>query len=411
MLRYKLLLLPIGIFVALFVPFLYVIPANDGNLEFKFANSWFIGNNRIELLSLHPPFKLILFSLFFKLFGYNSIGYIGLIFGIAGIIALYFIAKKLFDKQVALLSSILLATSGQYISVGLFGIHDFLMTVLILIAFAFYLNSRYLLYTIFICIAILTKETAIFFAASILISDITVKKNVSFVIFAPIVLLAWYVEFLHFSGYHLWNDWNFSNTAKDGSALTMIYNVVTFQIFNKYALENILHLFVFNFNWIYWIFVIVSFFYIKTKEMKKNLIPIGIFAFVFTLLVLTFQTFTINRYILPLLPFVYMLASYAVFKLKFPSICISLLLIASFVSLFFSVDPVSNLLWQKTPVLSENLYLNELLDGDDGITYNMQYLSLMKERTTRIEKGECGLPPLINNDTLTLILLNKNTCK
>ena len=405
------MLLPIGIFVALFAPFLCVIPANDGDLEFKFANSWLIGENRIQLLSLHPPFKLMLFSFFFRLFGYNSIGYIGLIFGIAGIIAIYFVAKKLFDKQVALLSSILLATSGLYISVGLFGIHDFLMTVLILIAFAFYLNSRYLLYTIFICIAILKKETAIFFAASILISDITIRKNVSFVIFAPIIILAWYVEFLHFSGYHLWNDWNFSNTAKDGSALTMIYNVVTLQIFNKYALENILHLFVFNFNWMYWIFVIVSFFYIKTKEMKKNLIPIGIFAFLFILLVLTFQTFTINRYVLPLLPFVYMLASYAVFKLKFSSIFISLLLITSFISLFFSVDPVSNWIWQKTQVLNENMYLNKPLDGDDGITYNMQYLSLMRERTKRIENGDCKLPALISNDTLTLILLNKNTCK
>ena len=405
------LLLPVFTFILLFVSYLFVIPANDGALEFMFANQWFRGDNMLQILSLHPPFKLILNSFFYKFFGYQSTGFIGLIFGIVGIVALYYIAKKLFDKRVALLSSTLLATSGLYISVGLFGIHDFLVAVLILVAFAFYINSRYAWYALFACIAVFTKETAIFFALSILISDIFIKKNITFWTFTPIIILAWYIEFIHFAGYHLWNDWNFSSTASKGSFYTMVNNLVTFQFLNKYAYENWLHLFIFNFNWVYWIFAIISFFSIKTKEMKKTLAPLCIYFVMFNLTVLSFQTFTINRYVLPLLPFLYLFASYGVSKLKWKPVFITVLIVTSLLSLSQSVDPISNLIWPKTYILGEGIYLNHTLDGDDGITYNMQYLTMMKMRTDMIKKGDCSLPSLIRYDKKLLALYQIHTCK
>lgn len=408
--RYKLLLLPIAIFTVLFLPYLNVIPANDGSLEFLQSKQWLLGNNLISLMLDHPPVKLIILSFFFKLFGYQSTCYIGLLFGICGIIALYSIAKKLFDEKIALLSSILLSTSGLFIAVGLFSIRDFLMTIFILIAFAFYLYTRYALYAIFICLAVLTKETAIFFAASILLSDIFTKKAIKFISFTPILALVCYIGFIHFSGHHLWNDWNFSRTARDGSALTMMYNLLTLQIFNKYAYENWLHLFIFNFNWVYWILVIISFFHIKTAAMKKNLFPLGLFALLFISMVLSFQTFTINRYILPLLPFVYLFASFGVYQMKGKPIFITLLVTFSLVSLFLSVDPISNMIWQKTHLLGEDIYLNKSLDGDDGITYNMQYLVIMKKRTAMLQRGDCNLSPLIAYTPQTLSTFNIPTC-
>ncbi|HWY79703.1 MAG TPA: DUF2079 domain-containing protein, partial [Candidatus Sulfotelmatobacter sp.] len=341
---------------------------------------------------------------------YDTTNYIGLLFGSIGIAALYFIAKKLFNEKVALLSSILLAISGLYLSVALFSIHDFLMTVFILLAFVYYLNSRYILYALFACIAVLTKETAVFFALSILLSDIFIKKHRSFWTFAPIVILFWYIEFIHFAGYHLWNDWNFSPTASKGSIYTMINNLVTLKIFNKYAYENWLHLFIFNFNWVYWLFAIGSFFYIKTAELKKSIAPIGIFFVIFMLTVLSFQTFTINRYILPLLPFLYLFASFGVSKLKWQPASISLLIIISLVSLAQSIDPISNFIWQKTQLLDESVYINHTLDGDDGITYNLQYLDLMKTRTDMILNNNCNFPELIKTDTQTLSLLHVSNC-
>ena len=404
-------LLPILLFVVLFAPSLFLIPGNDGSLEFMFANQLYIGKNLLYILSLHTPFKLILYSIFFKLFGYQSTGFIGLFFGIAGIYAMYFIGKKLFDEKVALLSSILLATSGLFLSVGLFGIHDFLMTVLILIAFAFYISSRYALYALFATLAVLTKETAIFFALSILISDLTIKKNVTIATFVPLVVLAWYIEFVHFSGNHLWNDWNFSPTAKGGSLLTMINNLITLQLFNNYAYENWLHLFIFNFNWVYWIFVFISLAFIKTTELKKALAPIAIFFSLFLITVLSFQTFTINRYILPLVPFVYLLASYGVSKVRFRPVFTTVIILISFLSLSQSIDPISNTIWPKTQVLGESVYLNHKLDGDDGITYNIQYATLMKTRTDMIKEGDCNFPHLVSYDKQTLTLFNIRTCK
>ncbi len=400
----------IAVFVILFVPYLFLIPGNDGGLEYMFAHQWYVGNNSLHILSLHPPFKLMLFSLFFRLFGYQSTGFIGLFFGILGIYTMYRIARKLFDEKVAIISSVLLATSGLFLSVGIFGIHDFLMTILILLAYLFYLDSKYIYYAIFASLAVLTKETAIFFAVSIVISDILVKKNVTFATFVPLVILAWYVEFVHFSGYHLWNEWNFSPTAKDGSILTMINNIVTLKLFNTYAYENWLHLFIFNFNWVYWIFAIVSLTYIKTTEMKKALAPIGIFFCIFRITVLSFQTFRINRYILPLLPFVYLFAGLGVSKVRFQPVFITLLIVVSFVSLSSSVDPLSNAIWPKIQVLGQSVYLKQKLDGDDGITYNMQYLSIMKSRTDMINQGTCNIPHLVDYDKLEIRLFKVKYC-
>jgi 4-amino-4-deoxy-L-arabinose transferase-like glycosyltransferase len=405
------ILLPVVVFVILYIPSLTLIPGNDGGLEYGFAQQWYVGKNLLHILSLHPPFKLILFSTFFKLFGYQSTGWIGLIFGIAGIVALYYVGKKLFDEKVALMSSLLLATSGLFLSNGIFGIHDFLITTLILVAFFCYLDKRYIWYAVFASLAVLTKETAIFFALSITIADVLIKKQARFSIFIPLIVIAWYVEFVHFSGYHLWNDWNFSPTAKQGSLLTMINNIVTLKLFNQYAFENWLHLFIFNFNWVYWIFAFISLVFIKTTEIRKDLAPIGIFFILFFITVLSFQTFTINRYILPLLPFVYLFASYGVMKLPLKPVFTTLLITVSFLSLSYSVDPISNAIWPKTQVLGERIYLNHKLDGDDGITYNMQYLSLMQIRTDLLKSGDCKFPHLVAYDKQMLKLYDIKTCQ
>lgn len=402
-------LLPIALYIILFIPYISVIPSNDGNLEFILANDWYTNQNRFHLLSLHPPAKYILFSFFYQIFGYNSIGYIGLLLGAAGIYALYLIAKKFFDKKIAVLSAMLLATSGLYISVGLFSIHDFLITVFLLIAYAAYLYSRFWLYALLASLAVLTKEPALFFPLSILFYELFIKRKFSVTSLLPVIVFLSYLGYLYSTGNHIWNEWNFSNTANKGSIYTMINNLVTFQFLNKYAYENWLHLFVFNFNWVYWIFTGISFFYIKTVKMKKELIPIGIFFLSFILMPLSFQTFTITRYILPLLPFLYMFAVFGVSKMRFKPVFAILLVLITLISLFQSVDPVSNFFWKKIQVFNQQLYLSPL-GGKDSITYNMQYLFLMKQRTDMIEHNHCTMPDVIPYETQTLVLLHIKTC-
>jgi 4-amino-4-deoxy-L-arabinose transferase-like glycosyltransferase len=401
--------LPILLFSLSFLPFFYLIPGGDGDVEFKLAYLLLHGNYSPSLLTFHPPFTLFLFDIFFTLFGYWSTGFLGFLLGILGIIALYHIGKELFDKRIALISSSLLALSGLYISTGVFCLNDFIMTVLLLIAFAFYLKSKYFSYAVVISFAILTKETAIFFAISVLLVDLFQKKKGIVVRVIPLVVFFSWLGVLYLTGQNLWNAYNFSSTSSHGSTYTMLYNLVTLSFLNSYAYENWLHLFVFNYNWVYTIFALGSLFYIKENKKRKELLIIGIFSILFSVLVLGFQTWTINRYTLPMLPFLYLFAIYGAIKMRFTPVWIVIIFIASFLSLTESSDPLSQAIWPQIPVLNQNFFMNSM-DGGDAITYNEQYLKIMRQRTYMLSHNQCNLPFLLSYDKETLTILGIKYC-
>ena len=361
--------------------------------------------------SFHPPFKLILTNIFFGLFGYESYTIIGFVLGIVGIYALYLIGVKLFDKKVALLSAFLLATSGLYLSVSLFSITDFVVTVLFLVAFVFYSRSKYWLYAVFAALAVLTKETAIFLTFGILITEFFQQKKRIVPLLLPILTIGLWIGFLYSGGHHLWNDYNFSPTARYGSTLTIILNLITLHFLNQYAFENWLHLFVFNFNWVYTAFAGVSLFLLRKKLKTKEFMAIGISSLLFCVLSLSFQTWTINRYVLPLLPFLYLFASYSALETKYRSITLVLLVLIAFISLSHSVDPVSNLIWPKTKLFNQTLYLKPQSDGPDGITYNLQYLQVLQKRNTKILHNQCHIPEIISYRKPILRELQITTCQ
>lgn len=81
-------------------------------------------------------------------------------------------------------------------------------------------------------------------------------------------------------------------------------------------------------------------------------------------------------------------------------------------SLFFSIDPVSRKIWGSIHVLGESFYaLNEDKAGNDGLTYNFQFLLIAKNRTnlffTHNRSSESCNWVLAdpNNDTKTLLIL------
>ena len=403
-------ILPIILFVLIYLPYLFLIPGGDGNLEFSLAVSMFQGTFFTHHLIFHPPFKLFLFTLFFPYFGYWSYSLVGLILGCFGIYALFEIAEEIFNKKIALLSSFLLAVSGLYIAVGQPSINDFVMTVMILIAFMFYLRGNYWWYGIFAAIAVLTKETAIFFAVSIIAVELFQKKKHFIPLFLPVISLVLWLAFLHVTGRELWNDYNFSSTKDKGSMYTILHNLVTFGFFNKYAAENWLHLFVFNFNWVYTFFAGIGLFSIKYAKQKKALAVIGIFYLLFVTGVLGFQTWTINRYVLPLLPFLYLFAIVGASRLRYHAVWLTIIFACALLSLSSSIDPVSKLFWPRTTILGEKIFIYKT-DGGDGITYNLQYLNLLKKRTAMLSSGQCKMPYLLSYDKDTLKLLQIKTCR
>ncbi|MGI8420486.1 MAG: hypothetical protein ACR2LN_07660 [Candidatus Levyibacteriota bacterium] len=298
-----------------------------------------------------------------------------------------------------------------YLSVGEFSINDFIVTVMFLLAFMFYVKSQYKFYAFFASLAVLTKETAVFLTLGLVIVELFQKKKRLLPLLIPSVTLFVWIGILTFTGHTLWNAYNFSATASRGSVYTIYFNLISLNFLNQFAYENWLHLFIFNFNWIYTIFAMLTFLFLRKKKQRKEIYAIGIVALVFCVLVLSFQTWTINRYTLPLLPFLYLFASYGALQAHFKYFSILLLIFIAFLSMAHSVDPVSDLVWPKTRIFNEAFYLKEKLDGRDGITYNLQYLTILKQSTTEILNNQCHMPRLISYDRQTLAMLNVKTCR
>ncbi len=412
------LLISVCLFLSLILFSFGSIPYLDGNIDF-IKNYDFFSGGFPKLFqnwtSVHPPGKELITSLFFILFGINRYSYtlIGPFFGIIGIILFYLLASKLLGKVVARIGSLLLATNPLFISVGFFNLTDYLLTIFIIGAFYFYLKSKSLFLTIFLSLSFLIKETGLLIPISIIFVEImTIKKplikNLRYSLTSwlslgvPFFLAYLWQSFLKLQGKPLWSDWNFSETASRGSLYTVIHNITSFSLLNKYAYQNWLHLLVLNFNWVYWLILTIGLVLTLNnlrhhkinlslvKSSTKTILSMLVFFFSYFFTVLSFQTYTIPRYVLPLLPLLILGTSWSIkeisknLKLNPVLFLIPLLSIVC-ISLFFSLDPISSTIWGKEKIFSEEIYaLRKYLAGNDGITYNMQYAIISKIRTKQI---------------------------
>src|SRR5260221_3589670 len=99
-------LLPIVIYILLLLPYIGSVPSHDGNTELQFVYNFYNGTYLSNWMPNHPPFRPWFFSTFFHIFGFRSYSIFGLGFGILGIIALYYATEKIFNKKIALMSSL-----------------------------------------------------------------------------------------------------------------------------------------------------------------------------------------------------------------------------------------------------------------------------------------------------------------
>lgn len=448
------LLLSLSIYTLLYLPFIGNIPYLDGNIDFIQTYDFFTGGFTKFFSnwgSVHPPFNFLLTNIAF-LFGINPSIYttLGLIEGLASILAIHYLTKNIIAKDTANLSSLLLAVCPLFIAVGIFALRDFLIIPLLLFSFYFYKKEKYVEYAITASAAILTKETMLLLPISIVLTElVTIKKEypvktskkitkVTSLVLPLFIFIGW-LQFLQINNQTPWHDWLFTKTASKGTIYTIIYNSITGNFLNKYAYQQITQLFTLNFNWVYWTISSIGILvYIKKKIYRqhalekikkkynlakgKTILAIIIFSITYMFFVLTIQTYTIPRYILPLIPFMLILTSSAVkyISLSFPKTKYVLTIILSTAitgSSFFSIDPISIKLWNTTDILGERLYnLPSSLAGNDRITYNMQYLLLTKHRTNlllnsnTIQRKDCyWLFPDPKNDRQTLQIFKLKT--
>lgn len=397
----------VSIFLLLIFFFLFsnTFPFLDGNIDFvqsvNFYEKGLAGYFQLWA-SVHPPLKILLTGLFYKFFGLTTISYnlIGLIFAIVGVVSIFGLSKRLFGYRSARLSALLLATSPLYLSNAIFGLRDFLLTSLILAGLYSYSKSNYKLYALLISLAVLTKETALVLPLSVVAVEASgllfYKKKSSLLIISPFVVYGLWMILLKMNGQVAWNDYNFSSYANRGAIFTIIGNLFSLHFLNEYSTQHWLHLFALNFSWVYWLIIIFLGILLVIKKglsnrgLSKTKWVILLFFFAYLLTALTFPTYTIPRYVLPLIPITIIvlsgLAENRVFeKLPLKIAVYAILLFVGFSSLFFSVDPLSIRLWSQSEFFGEKVYnLRNSLAGNDGITYNLQYAYILHKRTQQI---------------------------
>lgn len=437
------LFIPLCIFSLLFLPYTTVLPYLDGNIDFVQTVLYHTGEFSLYFKffsSVHPPLKIFLFDFFYSIFGvYESIPtLLGYLWGVVGITCFYYLLKKLSPGSEKI-GSLLLSISPLYISVGIFYLTDYILTNLILFMLLMYIREKKILLLAGLICTVLVKETGLLIPGIFLIIELSTSINkkrflsVKNVIFYSIPFSIYYVWFLFMStkGISTWNDWIFTDTADQGTFYTIVNNVVTLKIFNEYATQHFLQLLFLNFNWIIIaISIFITIIILIRKENRKKIIQavilfdaqsktilfILIFCILYALTVLTFQTYTIPRYALPIIPFLLLWFSVVVTQLKnffVKATSIFVVFLLTILGLFFSVDPIANTIWGKVNVLGQNVYAtNYHLSGNDGITYNYQYLLIAKKRT-EIIRQDITFPqeycrflfPDPQNDSITAYLL------
>lgn len=408
----------IVLFLILTIPFLNILPYLDGNIDFIQTTEFYSGGINKYFTnwnSVHPPLKLVLIFPFYLLLGISPISYslAGILIGILGIISIFLLTKNLFGGKTANLASIFFSVYPLFIANSIFAMRDLILAVFILTALLFYIKKKYFFFAFFCSLAILTKESALLMPAVTIFIEVFFiifqKKHKLFpklsgdLIFLSLPFFVYYIWklIIDSSNKTSWNEWIFADNQNKGAIFTIVNNLITFDFINPYAAQHWKQLFILNFNWVFLIIIFLGLFiYIsgkskyhmfKKEQNLKVILIIFIFSISYLLTVLSLQTYTIPRYALPLIPFLIIALAKSITIIKnrtLQTATLSLVLILVVFSNFFSIDPITTRLWGKSKIFNQNLYaLNDHLAGNDGITYNVQYLLIAKERSKIIQKA------------------------
>lgn len=415
--------IPLLIFVLLISPFLTTLPYLDGNIDFVMSEQFYRGGVQEYIsgkASVHPPLKMLITASSYSMLGVQPLAYTlpWLLIGIFSIAVVYKLGTILWDETAGRIASLLLALYPLFLANALFGMTDFLLSVWLLCSVLAYAKKNYLALTMFLLLVISTKETGMILVGSFIFVEISLlffeKQTVNrklfqlFLLFLPVVAYLGWGVFLSSIGSKTWNDWNFSSHPERSATQTIFFNLMTGEMFNKYAAQHWKQLFLLNANWL---MIAITFAvgiwktvsnikYVKREKLKVFLIThkphlvLALFAISYSLTVLTFQTYTIPRYTLPVGVVLVVVFSGAVSMILSKRKLVGAgILILTFVvmmaNLFASVDPLARRTWGKITVFDQPVYdLPGNLSGSDGIAYNYQFFLFARERSNAVKKAD-----------------------
>lgn len=410
------LFVALALFLGLTFKFINTLPYMDGNIDFVQTldfNKGGLGQYFSNWNTVHPPLKLIFTNPIYQIFGISPASYsiLGIIFGIMGITSIYFLTRDLFGKYTGNLAVMFFSIYPLFIANSIFSMRDAILSSLILCSILFYRRSQFILYAIVSSLAVMTKETALLLPIIIIFIELIFiiknrklnTKNILnyLLLLIPTVVYYLWKLILNSFGKDSWSEWIFTDTSDKGAIFTIINNLITLQFINPYSEWHWKQVIFLNFNWLYIliIFLAIIIYIIKFKKIKfhknsdnfKTLLVVILFITSYFLTVLSLQTYTIPRYALPVIPFLLIGLSKSITALKNDIVIKTigaLIFILISISLFYSVDPVAKRIWGNFNIFNNSIYAtNDRLAGNDGITYNVQYLLIAEERSRLIKNA------------------------
>ena len=402
--------------VYVWVTFGSSIPYLDSGIDFLQAHDFYTGG--IPLLgsywaSLHPPLKTTVVSMLFFLFGVSGRAYtlFGLLLGSISYFAFYTIVKKnttSFLFLVGMMLIFLLYPLGIAGMIG--GFTDYAVFTWCLLAWAGYCLNKRAVVVIASLFAVLTKESGVLLPGSLILAEFihtyATKSKVQWkyilVISSTILGLFVWLYILSFYGKGAWSDHILFEGYSSNGIIAALQNIFLGGWKNPYALQNVLHVFIMNFHWVYWIISIMGvciwmssvFLHRKKYKIRRNaLLPAGIFALFYIIFVLSFPTYAIPRYVLPVSASLFIFLLYGMkgywrMHTIWYVICWAVLFVVSMAGLSRSIDPLSLRIWKPLKLDNQILYnMRDSFAGNDGITYNLQESFLHNQRTAVIRNG------------------------
>lgn len=404
-------------FVFLWGKFGGTIPYLDSGIDFLQAHDFYSGgvpSLGLYWASLHPPLKMGVISAFFFFFGVSARAYslFGLIVACISVYAYYTLVRKSTKSFWIIASMMIIFVLYPLGAAGMIGgFTDYALFTWCLLAWAGYVaNNTFVVMIASLC-AVLTKEPGILLPSSLIIAELihaSATKNKiqwKFILLTALTVVGLFVWLciLSLYGKGVWSDHILAKGYSSNGIVAAIQNIYTGGWNNPYALQNTLHLFVMNFHWVYWLVAVVGIlvwviFLLLHKQPEEQhrreaLLPASIFALLYIALVLSFPTYAIPRYVLPVSASLFIFLLYgmkgywSIHKVGYV-LCWLTLVVISVTGLYRSVDPVSLGILKTLKLDNQILYnMRDQYAGNDGITYNLQEGWLLKTRTSLIEES------------------------
>lgn len=238
---------------------------------------------------------------------------LGLLFSLGNILLVYLISKKLFNKQIAILSSVLLALTPFFINYSAKILTTIPSTFFTLLAVYFFINNRLVLSGIFSSLAFLFRFPQGLIVLPMLLT-LSIKKT-SFLKKSKIYLSSFLLvltPFLLFN-YFIYKD----NVSKIYHAILRPFILAQVHQYSPYYNHSIFYypITIFKENYFLIFSLLALFYFFKNKQYKD---PKKTLIFLIPIIYLLYFTYITNkqlRFSLSFLPYLTIISAYAIYEL------------------------------------------------------------------------------------------------